>query len=43
MATAALAGLVFGSAAAVAFMGAHVARIAYTMTRQHRWRELRKL
>ena len=43
MGTAALAGLVFGSAAAVAFMGGIVARIAYTMTRQNRWRELRKL
>jgi hypothetical protein len=43
MGHAALAGLVFGSAAAVAFMGGYVARAVYSMTRQNRWRELRKL
>ena len=40
---AALAGLVFGSAAAAAFMGAYAVRATYTMTRQRAWYQLKKL
>jgi hypothetical protein len=40
---AAVAGMVFGTTAAAAFMGAHIIRAAYTMTRQHAWYQLRKL
>ena len=43
MASAALAGLVFGATAAAAVMTAYAARIAYTMTRRDAWRQLRTL
>lgn len=39
----AVAGLVFGTTAAAAFMGAYIIRAVYTMTRQRAWYQLKKL